>query len=366
MSNSIVFNFLDIGMGDCTLVEMPPYGKGPIVLVDCGSHNLTPSNIPYTKALKFLNERITKICQSRSPPSYPEIDHLFISHSDADHWNKLGDLIDSFNPKLCINNLTVGGKWETEYKTKDKATFEKIESVLKNKSNVNLADKQYDMIGNPRWSINGVNIYLLSSNFPSTKNKTNNKSLVLMFEYDGRKVILPGDADSTVEKYIVDEYQKQDPNFLQSIGLKLGHHGSDGSTCDEWIDVVKPKAIFGSADKVWGHPYCPPIMRVMNKGTLDKIGGTHWFICTCPGKDNDYRNISTNLGICNNLWYVVTGADENRIGYDGKQFSGKKGLYTGVQWTLKIDQGKPAEIDHMTDGIWPVPDPNLTPSFCNP
>lgn len=228
MPDGIAFNFLDVGMGDGTLVEMPPCGNGPIVLVDFGE-NRSRFDIPYKDALKFLVKRINEICYNRVCD--PQIDHLFITHSDKDHWNKLHYLIDSFNPKLKIKKLTVGGDWEGEYRNINKTIYKKINGAVvegKNSKTI-LAHSQHDVIGFPSWSYGGANIYLLSSNYPRKNSPDiNNKSLVLMFEYDGRKVILPGDAGKEVEEEIVGIYDPQNPNFLQSFGLKLGHHGSDG------------------------------------------------------------------------------------------------------------------------------------------
>jgi len=377
MPYGIAFEFLDVGMGDCTLIQMPPWDRGEIVLVDFGQKGST-FTVAVEDATKFLVERISLICRNRNL-GFPLIDHLFITHGDADHWNKLGDLIDGVagndrdlwhvlgkwppGTKLTINRLTFGGNWQTDYKNKNFIVAQKIESAMINVNNVTtLADRDHD-INNPRWASNGTNIILLSSNYPNKiGGDINNKSLVLMFEYNGYKVILPGDAGVDVEAEILRNYPA---NFLKSFGLKLGHHGSAGSTSAQWVDAVQPHVIFASGDRRWGHPYCASIKRVMDKGSLATTVERRWFACTCPGNDNDYRSISTNLTICNNLWYAVTHpAGEMRFGPDGKQYLGPYGLYTGVQWRLQIDGGVDPVLTHTDQ--WPVPDPNITPAFCPP
>lgn len=383
MSNGIVFNFLDVGMGDGTLVEMPlDNGDIALVLVDFGEDK-SPSKVPYQDATKFLINRISKICASMNY-TYPFIDHLFITHGDEDHYNKLGDLIDGVsgnetnlwctlgdwddNEKLTINRVTIGGNLMNNYKRKDIITkiqnriLDQYGKVVPNGITELPRDCHYNLNERPSWKYDGTNIFLLSSNKGISINDT---SLVLMFEYKGYKVILPGDASSWVEDQIVKSYIA-DTYFLKSFGIKLGHHGSKGSTGEKWIDAVEPKAIFASGDKFWGHPYCEPINRVRKKGTLGKIFGnqfgTHWYVCSGSGASNDYCNISTDLDICTNLWYVVTNPDgETRLNDDGVELKEECGCYVGIQWQLEIDPGSNPVIRLYRTPAWPAPDQKLTP-----
>lgn len=384
MPYGIAFEFLDVGMGDGTLVQMPPWDRGPIVLVDFGEKG-TKSKTPYIDAIKFLVKRISLICRNRGLP-HPIIDHLFITHGDLDHWNRLGNLIEGVagndtnlwhtlgkwgdKEKLGINRLTFGGSWKSDYENKlDDVTIAIIGAMPYPPDIVHLGNKDRDYCNFPRWSYgqpgNMANIYLLSSNYPEKKGSNiNDRSLVLMFEYNKHKVILTGDAGSEVEDKIVDFY-KGDPDFLKSFGLKLGHHGSQGSTCDKWVNAVRPRAIFASGDIKWGHPYCTAIKQVKSNDLMD-LKENHWFACSCSGADNDYRSISTNRAICTNLWYIVTNPKgETRNGYDGKQHLENCGLYTGVQWRLQIDEGIDPVFIHTDQ--WPVhDDKKITPSFCPP
>lgn len=377
MPFGIAFEFLDVGMGDCTLIQMPPWDSGKIVLVDFGE-NLTRSKEPSEDVTIFLVTRISEICRNRGMTS-PVIDHLFITHPHIDHWNKLGDLIDGVagnrrnlwqseggwapGTLLSIDRLTFGGDWEGHYRnvrTGNRNLADKINARVSS-SVTKLSDKDHDVINVPRWNYGGGNIYLLNSNYPSKGDNSspNQKSLVLMFEYNGYKVILPGDADDTVEKYILNTSYAGNPGFLESFGLKLGHHGSRTSTCQEWANVVKPKAIFASADKAsnWGHPYCEAIERVKRVGSL---GTTihHWYTCTTTGYDNDYQNINNRLAICPNLWYAVTtpGGENLNIGNGKKRAHFPQGHFSGVQWRLQLDPGHQPWIAYSPeDTVVPSP-----------
>ena len=56
-----------------------------------------------------------------------------------------------------------------------------------------------------------------------------------------------GDAPSWVEKKIIKDY-----NSIPCDILKVGHHGSDTSSCEEFITYMNPKTPFQYAVKKYG------------------------------------------------------------------------------------------------------------------
>ena len=64
----------------------------------------------------------------------------------------------------------------------------------------------------------------------------NNYSTVIHVSYGQMDFVFTGDAETKVERQILD---------LQNIPdcevLKLGHHGSDTSTCKEFLDALEPE-----------------------------------------------------------------------------------------------------------------------------
>ena len=87
------------------------------------------------------------------------------------------------------------------------------------------------------------------NHFPS--DEENDKSLVLSLDFMGKKWIFTGDAPSEIEKRIIAEYPELDCDIL-----KAGHHGSDTSTCPEWLDAITPDTAIISCGKnnSYGHP----------------------------------------------------------------------------------------------------------------
>ena len=80
----------------------------------------------------------------------------------------------------------------------------------------------------------------------------NDKSLVVGFTLSKKKYLIMGDAPKMVEQNIIKEY----PNLDCDI-LKVGHHGSNTSTSDEFIKLVTPSEAIISCGKnnKYGHPH---------------------------------------------------------------------------------------------------------------
>jgi competence protein ComEC len=376
MSEEILFNFLDVGMGDGTLVQIPPSDTGPLWLIDFGEKG-SPFKIPIRDATKFLVTRITEVCKKRKVAE-PTLDVLAISHADGDHWNKMDWIIEGktdettglweaagwkAGTKLKIKTLIFGGDWEGDY---EKRYYDLAQLIWDRSTTVKkLADKDHDKVKNsqvtPRWIYNSgdkdleTKVYLLSSNHPTKAygGDCNPKSLVFMFQYRSYKVILTGDAEShVVEPAIIENYKNAPSDFLKAYGLKLGHHGSAASSSEEWLKKVRPAAIFASGDRRWGHPYCNPITRALNVGSIiDK--DNRWYSCSSSGSENDYVSTISVKQICTNLWYVVTSKDGITRKYpNGTSYHAPYGEYTGVQWQLQIMSTGNPYITHTDQ--WPA------------
>lgn len=86
----------------------------------------------------------------------------------------------------------------------------------------------------------------------------NNYSAVLKVTYGSTSFLLTGDAETQSEN----EMMAAGAN-LQSTVLKVGHHGSNTSTSDGFLNAVKPKyAVISVGDNSYGHP---------TEGTLTKL-----------------------------------------------------------------------------------------------
>lgn len=66
----------------------------------------------------------------------------------------------------------------------------------------------------------------------------NNNSIVAKLVYKDKKILFTGDIEKEAEEDILSMYDKKE---LECDILKVAHHGSKGSTTDEFLNIVSPK-----------------------------------------------------------------------------------------------------------------------------
>ncbi|WP_042260470.1 MBL fold metallo-hydrolase, partial [Clostridium perfringens] len=91
----------------------------------------------------------------------------------------------------------------------------------------------------------------------------NNYSPVMKISYGQNSFMFTGDAESLVEKEILNENKD-----LKADVLKLGHHGSHSSTSEEFLKAVDPSiAIVSCAkDNKYGHPHKETMSNLKKAG----------------------------------------------------------------------------------------------------
>ena len=194
--------FINVGQGDATLIRV----KNKTILVDTGGSLYkdiaTECLIPYLK-----KQRIYKL------------DAVFITHYDMDHYYALDSLKTHFNVK-------------------------------------NIYD--YNNFNSYDFSI--LSLYNLNSNYSNIVDE-NSRSLVLSFSIGGLNFLLMGDAPVEIEKNILKNYPELDCDVL-----KVGHHGSNTSTSEEFLEKVSPKEAIISCgvNNMYGHPNDEVIDRLEN------------------------------------------------------------------------------------------------------
>lgn len=383
MSYIMYSYFLDVGQGDCTYLELWDESKGKYanVLVDFGyKERQFTGETPADSALIALVSLITKISKAQKS-DVPLLDHLFVTHPDSDHWNMLSALVLGESPrlpnrklweekgwpqgtKLTISQLTYGGDYsayqDNWYKTYWWGNITKASEDISD-----LADMAHDQMAidgsiQPSWSFfsNTLNIYLLSSNVPKKKNGAPNpKSLVLMFQFSGQKLLLLGDAEPTAiyENYLKEWYEP-DLTFLNCKAIKLAHHGSRNGTPDWWAEVVKPEVAFVSGDYYWSHPYYEAISNIQKANTIaPDVKLQHW-MTSYSDFLKDYNPLNTTKGIFSSLWYVVTAAKAKALDANGTKHTYKKGWYFGASFLMQwYDDGTKPKYIYAPENIWPGP-----------
>ena len=101
----------------------------------------------------------------------------------------------------------------------------------------------------------------------------NDRSLVIGFHAANKDFLIMGDAPIEVEKNIIKEYE-----HIPCDVLKVGHHGSKTSSCDEFIKYINPNEAVVSCGKnnKYGHPH-QTVINTLKKNNIkilrtDEIG----------------------------------------------------------------------------------------------
>lgn len=98
---------------------------------------------------------------------------------------------------------------------------------------------------------------------PLGSGTSNEEGLFVLCSAEQFDVLITGDADAFVEQMLV-KYQPIPDIEL----LMVGHHGSNSSTCDEFLNAVRPElAVISSGYNTYGHPSQEVLDRLTALGT---------------------------------------------------------------------------------------------------
>lgn len=138
--------------------------------------------------------------------------------------------------------------------------------------------------------IKELNIDQYKLQFLNTKeyDNENDNSSVIYLNYNNDRFLFMGDAGVEKEKDILEKYHLTDINFL-----KVGHHGSNTSSSEVFINSINPKYSFISVGKNnrYGHPKefvldtlsNSKIYRTDLDGSIEiKLNESGYKIKTCP------------------------------------------------------------------------------------
>lgn len=237
--------FLDVGQGDCIFIRT---SSGKTVLIDGGgsSNPETDSKVGEMTVVPFLLDYGTG-----------SIDVAVATHAHSDHIQGLMDVINMISVKRllipAVEDLTDFGDLLA---AADKNCIPV--SACSAGDTVILDDRTTLMVLNP---IDGLRTDELSAN---------NTSLVLKLCYGETAVLFMGDAEREVEERLIDDCSGpgSTEDLLDADVIKIGHHGSDTSTSEAFIDEVDPDAAVISAGRnnKFGHPSPEVVARLSERG----------------------------------------------------------------------------------------------------
>lgn len=234
--DSFYMCFLDVGQGDSTYIHS---ASGNDYLIDCGS---TDENAVGEYKLESFLEYM----------DVDKLEYVFVSHVDTDHISGIMELIER---KLI----------DIEY-----LVMPEISGELVNDKYIQLRELA---------ECNEIKIIYISEGYkitdgelsftcisPESEEKygdVNDSSMVLLMKYKELGTVFTGDISQTVEKELVPQVEQFMEGIQYSV-LKVAHHGSKGSSDEEFLKAVNPDVAVISCgeDNSYGHPHEETLLKL--------------------------------------------------------------------------------------------------------
>lgn len=239
---------LDVGQGDSTFLRTP---DGTCWLIDGGSSSV--SEVGKKRILPFLKSE-----------GVGELRGVILSHSDEDHINGVEDLLESGEVRIGSLILPKASRREGAW-----------DHIL------NLASAAgvpvLEMEAGQRFSEGAVSFACLHPASQFTGTDANSLSLVLEIQAEGFRELFPGDLGQAEEFLFQEAWE---PLTV----LKVGHHGSRGSSGEEFLRAVRPVYAVISCGKKnsYGHPHQETLDRLKDAGShvyrTDENGAVRFFL----------------------------------------------------------------------------------------
>lgn len=209
--------YLDVGQSDCTIVVC----NNEVLMIDCGTFN-----------------QLNTIRQSLHTLNIDTIDYMVITHQHDDHMGSAAEIMNDWDvenfimPRLTQSNNVLSKTYNVLINTVDSKNINKIPAQ----------DCKNFMLGEAL-------VEILSPTEQS--NNLNNMSVVLKITYGNTEFLFQGDAEAKIENDLLRSGYDIDIDVLKS-----GHHGSNTSSNEKYLEATSPKfAIVSSgASNNYGHP----------------------------------------------------------------------------------------------------------------
>lgn len=219
INTDLKVHFLDVGQGDAIFIELP---NNETMLIDAGEKS------EEEKVLEYIDNL-----------NYEKIDYVVGTHPHTDHIGGLAYIIENkkigniYLPKVAHNSKT----------------YENLLLTIKNKKKQVIGATKDMKIINSK----DLKIFILAPTNGESSN-LNNYSIVIKIVFKNNSFLFMGDAEESVERTLT--------NVTADV-IKVGHHGSDSSSSQNFLNKVNPKyaVISVGKDNQYNHPSLDIIKR---------------------------------------------------------------------------------------------------------
>lgn len=219
-AGTLAVHFLDVGQGDSEFIEFP---NGETMLIDAGEAEMGSTVVSDIQAI-----------------GYSEITYLVATHPHSDHIGGLSDVLYAFD----VENVYLP---DAVSASKTYSLF--LDAVEAEDCTVVKAESGVSVIRE-----NGLSAEFIAP-CRASYDDLNNYSAVLKIVFGDHSFLFMGDAEALVEKEITAD--------VCADVIKVGHHGSNTSSTENFIQKVSPQyAVFECGkDNKYGHPHSEIVER---------------------------------------------------------------------------------------------------------
>ncbi|MBQ9832128.1 MAG: MBL fold metallo-hydrolase [Clostridia bacterium] len=220
---TLTMYMIDVGQGDSSLLISP---AGKTMLIDSGEYD------SYAAVSDLLDEL-----------NITSLDVVVATHPHSDHIGCMGKIIKNYD--VASFYLTSASHTTKSYTY----MLEALEASTDTEVYLAEADSNNPFID---WD-SAVEVRILSP-FSNVDYDLNNSSIMMRVKFGNNAIMFTGDAESYAERTAL---SRLSTSYFKADVLKVGHHGSSNSSCDEFLSAVDPDIALISlgADNDYGHPH---------------------------------------------------------------------------------------------------------------
>ena len=224
--DNVVVYFLDVGQGDSILIKM----ENKSILIDGGPKTAS------TTLLGFL-----------SSVNVTHLNFIIATHPHEDH---IGGLV-AVMQSIAVDSILYNGYNYTTQIFQDFMTLALVHNLT-----IASRNQVYQLTTT-------TNFTILNPIQPLEFSDINANSVVIKLQVNNVSFLFTGDATIDSEQSMLNAGLN-----LQSDVLKVGHHGSNTSTSQAFLDTVNPSyaVISAGINNTYGHPHDETIQKLVNKG----------------------------------------------------------------------------------------------------
>lgn len=218
-------SFIDVGQADCILVE----ADGHFMLIDAGNRDDAEDLIAYLEG-----EEVEKL------------EYVIATHPHEDHIGSMDKVIKGFDiGKMIMPEIVHTSR-----------VFEDMLDAIEEKGLKITKAKPKDT-----YQLGDAEFTILSP-VQDYGDNLNNWSVGIKLIYGGNSFVMVGDAEALAEQDII-----ASGIDIKADVLKVGHHGSNSSSSDEFLEAVAPDyaVIQCGKDNSYGHPHKEVIKKLEDR-----------------------------------------------------------------------------------------------------